>query len=63
MNVTQGQDRILFINIVLGFIFFSLKKRRTDHECGRLFIEGNYPINRQKNTETATVIPTKSHNR
>lgn len=63
MNVTQGQDRILFINIVLGFIFFLEKKRRTDHECGRLFIEGNYPINRQKNTETATVIPTKSHNR
>lgn len=27
MNVTQGQDRILFINIVLGFIFFSLKKK------------------------------------
>lgn len=50
-------------NIVPSFIFFSLKKKRTDHECGRLFIEGNYPINRQKNRETATVIPTKSHNR
>lgn len=61
MDVTQEQGGILFINIVPSFFFF-LEKKRTDHECGRLFNEGNYPINRQKNTETATVIPTKSHN-
>lgn len=60
MNVTQKQDAILTSYRVS---FFFLEKKRTDHECGRLFIEGNYPINRQKNRETATVIPTKSHNR
>lgn len=34
MNVTQGQDRILFINIVLGFIFFPWKKEELTMNVG-----------------------------
>lgn len=34
MNVTQGQDRILFINIVLGFIFFLEKKEELTMNVG-----------------------------
>lgn len=39
MNVTRGQDRILFINIVLGFIFFLEKKELTMNVGGCLLKE------------------------